>query len=210
MVMNSGAANAGTGPEGLTIAMLMAAEAASGLGCTAEHVLLAGTGAVEKSLPLDRVSTGIRLAVGMTSASGGAAAAEAIAAPGCVGHEHALTVKTHRGPFVVGGMATCCCAAARTTVPRSMTVTVLTTDAWVASSVLQHGLEQLVREESNGLAARAGAAVSDSIIALASGMSGVGIDDEEGFLALFEGLVAVHRELAARFVRDISFDASVS
>jgi glutamate N-acetyltransferase/amino-acid N-acetyltransferase len=197
--MNSGAANAATGPEGLTIATLMAAEAASGLGCTAEHVLLAGAGAIGVSLPLDRVSAGIRLAAGMMSASGGASAAEAIAAPDCAAHEQMLTVETRRGPFVVGGMATCCCAV-RATASRSMTVTVLTTDAWVAPSVLQHGLEQLVREESNGPAARGGVSVSDSIIALASGTSGAAIDDEESFLALVEGLVAVQRELAAPLV----------
>ena len=82
----------------------------------------------------------------------------------------------------------------------------LTTDAWVVPSVLQHALELLVREESNGAAAFAGASISDSLIALASGASGVAIDDEDSYFTLVEGLVAVWRQLATPFVRDISLN----
>ena len=205
VVMHGGAANAGTGSEGVTIAMLIAAEAASGIGCTAEHVLIAGTGIPGVALPLDRVSAGIRLAAGMMSASGGAAAAQVIAAPDCAGHGHLLAVQTRRGTVVVGGIGSCCCAA-KTPVSESGTLAVLTTDAWVASSVLQHALELLVREESNGAAAFAGASISNTMIALASGASGVAIDDEESYLTLVEGFAAVRRQLATPFVRDISLN----
>ena len=113
VVLNGGAANAVTGPEGVTIAMLIAAEAASGIGCTAEHVLVAGTGTLGVGAPLDRVSAGIRLAAGTMSASGGAAAAQVIAAPDCAGHGHALGVETRRGTFVVGGIGNCRCVRRR-------------------------------------------------------------------------------------------------
>ncbi len=188
--------------------MLMAAEAASGLGCTAEHVLVAGTGIPGVALPLDRVSAGIRLAVGMMSASGGASAAQVIAAPDCPGHGHLLAVQTRRGTVVVGGIGSCCCAA-KTPVSESGTLAVLTTDAWVSSSVLQHALQLLVREESNGAAASAsaGASISNTMIALASGASGVAIDDEESYLVLVEGFAVVRRELATPLVRDISLNA---
>jgi glutamate N-acetyltransferase/amino-acid N-acetyltransferase len=64
VVVCSGNANACTGPQGLADARRMTQLAAEGLGCPAEHVLVASTGVIGRHLPMPQVEAGIRCAVG--------------------------------------------------------------------------------------------------------------------------------------------------
>src|ERR1700682_2009499 len=53
VVVNSGCANACTGNDGLQVARGMAAETAALVGCPAEQVLVASTGVIGVSLPME-------------------------------------------------------------------------------------------------------------------------------------------------------------
>ena len=105
VVINSGCANACTGDDGLSHAIQMATTTAAAIGCRPEEVLVASTGVIGVKLPIDRVLSGIRNAVGILDRTGGAAAARAIMTTDPSPKEHAVTVRTGHGSFTVGGMA---------------------------------------------------------------------------------------------------------
>jgi glutamate N-acetyltransferase / amino-acid N-acetyltransferase len=197
VVINSGCANACTGDRGMSHARQMAAEAAAALGCRPEDVLVASTGVIGVTLPIDRVTSGIRQAVGTMNPTGGPAAARAIMTTDLFPKEHAVTVHTARGSFIVGGMA----KGAGMIEPNMATMLgLLTTDAAVPPPILRRALELSARDTFNAITVDGECSTNDSLFALASGTSGIAIDDET-YPALLDGLLAVSRELAVAIVR---------
>ena len=197
VVINSGCANACTGDDGLSHATQMATDTAAAIGCRPEEVLVASTGVIGVKLPIDRVSSGIRQAVVRLSPTGGAASARAIMTTDPSPKEHAVTVQTARGSFTIGGMA----KGAGMIEPNMATMLgLLTTDAQVSPAILRKALEASARDTFNAITVDGECSTNDSLFALASGASGVAID-EETYPALLDGLLAVSRELAVAIVR---------
>jgi glutamate N-acetyltransferase / amino-acid N-acetyltransferase len=197
VVINSGCANACTGDDGLSHAMQMATNTAAAIGCRPEEVLVASTGVIGVKLPIDRVLSGIRKAVGILDRTGGAAAARAIMTTDPSPKEHAVTVRTSHGSFTVGGMA----KGAGMIEPNMATmIGLLTTDAQVSPAILRRALGASARDTFNAITVDGECSTNDTLFALASGASGVAIDDET-YPALLDGLLAVSRELALAIVR---------
>jgi glutamate N-acetyltransferase/amino-acid N-acetyltransferase len=63
IVINSGSANAGTGPEGLDNATTMAGRVAESLGCDRSDVLVCSTGTIGTPLPMEAIVSGIDAAI---------------------------------------------------------------------------------------------------------------------------------------------------
>jgi glutamate N-acetyltransferase / amino-acid N-acetyltransferase len=197
VVINSGCANACTGDDGLSHAIQMATTTAAAIGCRPEEVLVASTGVIGVKLPIDRVLSGIRKAVGILDRTGGAAAARAIMTTDPSPKEHAVTVRTGHGSFTVGGMA----KGAGMIEPNMATmIGLLTTDAKVSPAILRKALGSSARDTFNAITVDGECSTNDTLFALASGASGVAIDDET-YPALLDGLLAVSRELAVAIVR---------
>ena len=197
VVVNSGCANACTGAEGLAHARRMAAETAEAVGCAPQEVLVASTGVIGEALRIDRVVAGIRAAVPAMTRSSGSEAARAIMTTDLSPKEHAATVQTPHGVFNVGGMA----KGAGMIEPNMATMLAfLTTDATVSPAVLQRALETSARDTFNAITVDGECSTNDSLFALASGASGVTIDDAT-YPALLEGFLTVSRELALDIVR---------
>jgi glutamate N-acetyltransferase/amino-acid N-acetyltransferase len=197
VVVNSGCANACTGAQGLAHAAQMAQETAAALGCAPEEVLVASTGVIGVALKMDRVVTGIRAAVGRLSRQNGAEAARAIMTTDPFPKESAVVVETPRGRFMVGGMA----KGSGMIEPNMATMLgFLTTDAEVPPMLLRRALQRSARDTFNAITVDGECSTNDSLFTLASGASGVVIDDET-YPALVEGLLAVSRELAVAIVR---------
>ncbi|HEY5617419.1 MAG TPA: bifunctional glutamate N-acetyltransferase/amino-acid acetyltransferase ArgJ [Vicinamibacterales bacterium] len=197
VVINSGCANACTGDQGFAHARQMATETAVALGCRPEEVLVASTGVIGVALPIDRVVSGIRQAVSTMTQNGGPDAARAIMTTDLFPKEHAVTVQTARGSFVVGGMA----KGAGMIEPNMATMLgVLTTDAQVSPTTLRRALQTSARDTFNAITVDGECSTNDSLFVVASGASGVAVDDET-YPALLEGLLAVSRELAIAIVR---------
>jgi glutamate N-acetyltransferase/amino-acid N-acetyltransferase len=76
----------------------------------------------------------------------------------------------------------------------------LTTDAAVPPAVLQRALRESARDTFNAITVDGDGSTNDSLFAMASGASGVIIDDES-YPALLEALLAVSRDLALGIVR---------
>jgi glutamate N-acetyltransferase/amino-acid N-acetyltransferase len=76
----------------------------------------------------------------------------------------------------------------------------LTTDAQVPPALLRRALEESARDTFNAITVDGECSTNDSLFAMASGASGVEIDDA-GYPALLAGLRDVSRELALAIVR---------
>jgi glutamate N-acetyltransferase/amino-acid N-acetyltransferase len=197
IVVNSGCANACTGAQGMADADRMAAEVASGLGCGPELVLVASTGVIGVNLKMDKVVPGIRTAVPALARGKGSEAARAIMTTDPFPKEHAVTVQTAAGAFAVGGTA----KGSGMIEPNMATMLgFLTTDARVPPALLQRALRESARDTFNAITVDGECSTNDSLFALASGASGVTID-EETYPALLEALLAVSRDLALSIVR---------
>src|SRR3954447_11661506 len=63
IVVNSGCANACTGPAGLAVARDTTAETARLVGCPPDQVLVASTGVIGVALPFDKIRSGLPVAL---------------------------------------------------------------------------------------------------------------------------------------------------
>jgi len=197
IVVNSGCANACTGTVGMSDAGQMAAEAAAQLGCLAEQVLVASTGVIGVNLKMDKLVPGIRAAAAALGREHGSILARAIMTTDPFPKEHAVTVKTARGTFTVGGTA----KGSGMIEPNMATMLgFLATDAKVSSAVLQRALRESAADTFNAITVDGDGSTNDCVFAMASGASGVEIDDEL-YPALLAGFYQVSRELAVGIVR---------
>ena len=197
IVVNSGCANACTGEQGMSDAARMANEVASALSCDPAQVLVASTGVIGVNLKMDRVSSGIRGAVAALARGKGSETARAIMTTDPFPKEHAVIVHTSRGSFSVGGTA----KGSGMIEPNMATMLgFLTTDARVAPALLDRALRESSRDTFNAITVDGECSTNDSLFALASGASGVTVD-EELYPVLTEAFLVVSRDLALGIVR---------
>ena len=197
IVTNSGCANACTGPQGMADAREMAVLAANRMSCAPSQALVASTGVIGVNLRMDALRRGIPQAIEALSPAGGDDAAEAIMTTDPFPKSYAVEVTTRAGRFRVGGMA----KGSGMIEPRMATMLgYLTTDADVSPAMLRRALEEASRYTFNAITVDGESSTNDCVFAMASGASGVAID-EEHYQALFEGFRAVALELALGIVR---------
>jgi len=197
IVVNSGCANACTGELGLAHARRMAEEVARALGCQPEQVLVASTGVIGVGLNMERVAAGIHDACSSLAHGNGGLTARAIMTTDPFPKEHAVRVTTARGAFCVGGTA----KGSGMIEPNMATMLgFLSTDAQVTPAMLRRALVESARDTFNAITVDGECSTNDCVVAMASGTSGVVIDDEL-YPALLDGLLAVSRPLALGIVR---------
>jgi glutamate N-acetyltransferase / amino-acid N-acetyltransferase len=197
VLVNSGCANACTGANGLRVARESARAVAERLGCAPTEVLVASTGVIGVALSLDKIRTGIDRAHAALSAEGHSAAL-AIMTTDAGPKEYAVRIETPRGAFRVGGIA----KGAGMIEPLLATMLgFVTTDANVTPAVLNRLLASIVDRTFNAITVDGECSTNDTVLALASGASGVSISSPDAEDALAAGLEAVCRELALMIVR---------
>ncbi len=191
VVLNSGGANACTGPDGFADTHATAEHTAAALGLGAIDVAVASTGLIGVRLPMDRLTAGVSAAAQALSADGGPDAARAIMTTDSV----PKTTVQQRDAWTVGGMA----KGAGMLAPSLATMlVVLTTDAVVPAEVLQPALAQATglsfeRVDSDGCLS-----TNDTVIVLANGASGITPSAEE----FTEALTAACTDLAMQLLAD--------
>jgi glutamate N-acetyltransferase/amino-acid N-acetyltransferase len=191
VVLNSGGANACTGPEGFADTHATAEHAAEQLGLGAIDVAVASTGLIGVRLPMDRLTDGVTAAVEVLDEDGGPDAARAIMTTDTVPK---TTVRQGDG-WSLGGMA----KGAGMLAPSLATMlVVLTTDAVVEPATLQAALEAatavtFARVDSDGCLS-----TNDTVIALANGASGATPSEGE----LTAALTAACGDLAMQLLAD--------
>jgi glutamate N-acetyltransferase/amino-acid N-acetyltransferase len=197
ILTNSGCANACTGPQGMADAREMAVLAANRAGCAPAQALVASTGVIGVNLQMDAIRSGVPAAFDMLSRDGHVDAARAIMTTDPFPKSHAVEVETSAGAFRVGGMA----KGSGMIEPRMATMLgYLTTDAQADPVMLRRALVEASRFTFNAITVDGESSTNDCVFAMASGTSGVRID-EEFYSALFDGFRAVALELALGIVR---------
>ncbi len=197
IVINSGCANACTGPDGLRTAEVMADAAARAVNADASEVLVASTGVIGVSLERHRVTDGITAAAAALARDGGAAAARAIMTTDPFPKEAAVEVTTANGTFRVGGMA----KGSGMIEPLMATMLgVVTTDAAVSPALLQRALAAVTDVTFNAISVDGECSTNDCVFVLANGASGITIADGD-FDLLVEALRKVCEPLAMGIVR---------
>ncbi|MEV0122983.1 bifunctional glutamate N-acetyltransferase/amino-acid acetyltransferase ArgJ [Streptomyces sp. NPDC050703] len=166
VVLNSGGANACTGPRGFQDTHATAEKAAGTLSLNAGEIAVASTGLIGVTLPMDKLLPGIEKAAGELSAHGGEKAAIAIKTTDSV---HKTSVAARDG-WTVGGMA----KGAGMLAPGLATMlVVLTTDADVEAGHLDKALRDATRVTFDRVDSDGCMSTNDTVLLLASGASGV-------------------------------------
>jgi len=166
VVLNSGGANACTGPDGFADTVATAGHVAKLLTVSPEQVAVCSTGLIGERLPMDLLLDGVETAVGSLSAEGGTAAAEAIMTTDTV----PKTVVVNGPGFTVGGMA----KGAGMLAPGLATMlVVITTDAVAGAADLDTALRAATRVSFDRLDSDGAMSTNDTVLLLASGASGV-------------------------------------
>lgn len=180
VVLNSGGANACTGPEGFRTAHATAEKAAELLGCGAVEVAICSTGLIGAQLPRDAVLAGLEKAHAGLAAdeAGGTAAATAIMTTDTVAKQAGHTAEAG---WRIGGTT----KGAGMIAPSMATMlSVLTTDADLDAAELDTALRAAVRVSFDRLDVDGSMSTNDTVLLLASGASGVRPDVAEFTRAL--------------------------
>ncbi|MFI1735522.1 bifunctional glutamate N-acetyltransferase/amino-acid acetyltransferase ArgJ [Streptomyces acidicola] len=199
VVLNSGGANACTGPQGYGDTCATAERAAGRLGLDAADVAVCSTGLIGVPLPMDRLLPGVDEAVAELSASGGEDAARAVMTTDTVSKTAAVTWESPEGEagggWTVGGMA----KGAGMLAPGLATMlVVLTTDADVDAAGLDRALREATRVTFDRVDSDGCMSTNDTVLLLASGASGTAPEPA----AFAEAVRGVCADLAAQLVGD--------
>jgi len=162
VVVNSGNANALTGPDGMRDARRMQELAAAAVGAPAGQMLVASTGVIGVPLPMERVEAGI-------------ADAGARLSPGAFGDFARAILTTDRSTKLaereVGGarMVGCTKGAGMIAPDMATTLTFVATDAAVAPALLKRLLGEACAATFNAIAVDGDTSTNDMILVMASG-----------------------------------------
>lgn len=191
VVLNSGGANACTGPGGFADTHAAAERVAAVLGVGAGDVAVCSTGLIGERLPMPAVLAGVAAAAAALG-DHGRAAAEAIRTTDTVSKQAEFT---HPDGWTLGGMA----KGAGMLAPSLATMlSVLTTDASVDKSILNDALRAAARRTFDRIDSDGCLSTNDTVVLMASGASGV-VPDTAGFANAVE---QVCRDLALQLLAD--------
>ena len=166
VILNSGGANACTGPDGFADSHRTAELVAEALGCGAVEIAVCSTGLIGVRLPMQRLTPAIKDLVPLLSRDGGQAAAEAIMTTDSIPKQ---TSYADEG-WSIGGIA----KGAGMLAPGLATMlVVLTTDAVVDPDQLHDQLASACRRSFERIDSDGCMSTNDTVIVMSSGASGV-------------------------------------
>ena len=191
VVLNSGGANACTGAQGFSDTHRTAEHVAEVVGVSAGDVVVCSTGLIGELLPMDRLLAGVDAAAAQLGPEGGDTAAEAIMTTDTV----SKTATASRQGWSVGGMA----KGAGMLAPALATMlVVLTTDAVTSPEDLDAALREATRTTFDRIDSDGCQSTNDTVLAMASGASGVAVARAD----LTEAMREVCAELARALIAD--------
>jgi glutamate N-acetyltransferase/amino-acid N-acetyltransferase len=196
LVVNTGNANAGTGPDGLKRAMQVCEALAHHLGCDPGEVLPFSTGVIMEPLPADRITAALPAA--LRSRADWSAAAEAIMTTDTVPKAVSRRLRLSAGEAVVTGIAK---GAGMIRPDMATMLGFVCTDARVSRKALDRMVREAAEQSFNCITVDGDTSTNDSFILVATGEGPPA--EKKGDLKLLGGsIVAVSQQLAQAIVRD--------
>ena len=197
VILNSGGANACTGPEGFQNTHATAEKVAAVLGLSATDIAVCSTGLIGEQLPMEKILSGVDACAAALTNDGGAAAAAAIMTTDSVAKAASWTspVNAEGLSYTIGGMA----KGAGMLAPGLATMlVVITTDAVVEAEGLDAALRDAVRVTFNRADSDGCMSTNDTVLLQASGAS-TAFPEMAEFTA---GLTKVCASLARALIAD--------
>jgi glutamate N-acetyltransferase/amino-acid N-acetyltransferase len=201
IVINSGNANACTGPQGMEDARRMGTLTAQALGVDEKLVYVCSTGTIGIPMPMAKVEAGIPKVAAALSPAGGADVARAIMTTDTVPKEIAVQVEIDGVPVRIGGITK---GAGMISPNMATMLCFITTDAAVEQRALQAALSAAVDDTFNGITIDGDQSTNDTVLVLANGAAGnATLSAAHPAWAAFEGALRhVCSHLATAIVKD--------
>jgi glutamate N-acetyltransferase / amino-acid N-acetyltransferase len=188
VVLNSGGANACTGPAGFQDTHATAERLASALDDSAGEIAVCSTGLIGERLPMDLLLPAVDAAVAEADRGGGVHAADAIRTTDTI---IKISFRREDG-YTVGGMA----KGAGMLAPSLATMlVVLTTDADLTAPELDAALRSATAETFDRIDSDGCMSTNDTVLLMASGAAGVRPDKRDFTRALTEVCADLTRQL---------------
>jgi len=188
VVLNSGGANACTGPLGFQDTHATAEQVAAAIGDSPGEIAVCSTGLIGERLPMDKLLPAVDAAVAEADRGGGVHAADAIRTTDTV-----VKIAFRRvDGYTIGGMAK---GAAMLAPGLATMLCVLTTDADVPPEQLDPALRSATAVTFDRLDTDGCMSTNDTVLLLASGAAGVKPDHKDFTRALTEVCADLARQL---------------
>jgi glutamate N-acetyltransferase/amino-acid N-acetyltransferase len=188
VVLNSGGANACTGPLGFQDTHATAEQLAAALDDSAAEVAVCSTGLIGDRLPMDKLLPAVDAAVAEADRGGGVHAADAIRTTDTI---IKIAFRREAG-YTVGGMAK---GAAMLAPALATMLVVLTTDADLTAEELDAALRSATAVTFDRLDSDGCMSTNDTVLLMASGASGVKPDYRDFTRALTDVCADLARQL---------------
>jgi glutamate N-acetyltransferase / amino-acid N-acetyltransferase len=200
IVINSGNANACTGPDGWADARRMAQLSESTLGLPKDSVLVCSTGIIGRKLPMEKLEEGIPLVQKELSYGSSEIFAKAIMTTDTRMKTLGAVLSTSAGEVRIGGA----CKGSGMIHPNMATMLGFITTDIELPATFQGEFKAWVNESFNAISVDGDMSTNDTCILLANGASGINYHDlsisEQGEFR--RAIESVMRELALMIVRD--------
>src|SRR4051794_15193503 len=170
VILNSGGANACTGPDGFADTHRTAEAVADCLGIGAIDVAVCSTGLIGERLPIDKITAAVPTLVQNAGRDGGDGAARAIMTTDTV----PKTATYEADGWSIGGMAK---GAAMLAPGLATMLVVITTDAVISPTVLGDHLARACSVSFERIDSDGCMSTNDTVLLLSSGASGIDVDD---------------------------------
>lgn len=199
LLINSGNANAGTGSTGLLAARQVTAFAEETLGLNAGEILVSSTGVIGEALPVEKMKKAVKEITPRLSREAGSEAAWAIMTTDKHRKEAAYELALSGGTVRVGVMA----KGSGMIHPNMATVLCfITTDAVMEPDFMRAMLGEACEESFHALTVDGDTSTNDSLIMLASGASGVALENEEDRVHMRTLIGHILGDMAKRIAAD--------
>lgn len=201
IVVNSGNANCMTGEEGKQHAAQMARDTASLLSIDNNEVLVASTGIIGRSLPIDKVRVGIKAAFAKSSTMTGDDFAKAIMTTDTVIKTIAYECEIGGKTVVIGG-----CAKGSGMIQPNMATMLgfLTSDIAITPDLLDKALQEASQTTFNSITVDGCTSTNDTLAIMTNGQAGNAtiIVESEDYATFLATLRQACLDLALMVVRD--------
>jgi glutamate N-acetyltransferase / amino-acid N-acetyltransferase len=199
LVVNTGNANAGTGPQGLANARRICEALATLLKCKPEQILPFSTGVILEQLPIQKIIDGLPRAIAALKSDSWGDAAQAIMTTDTQPKAASRTVNISGKSITVTGIS----KGAGMIRPNMATMLgFIATDAAVSQTVLQRWVKDAADASFNRITIDGDTSTNDSFILMATGAAGVSCESGVGAEALRAAVIEVAQQLAQAIVRD--------
>jgi len=201
VIINSGNANTCTGEDGKEKAFQMAKFIAKETKIHQEDVLVASTGVIGVTLPIEKIQVGVPKLVSQLSKQGNVNASNAILTTDTHSKEMTMVVTIDGKRVVIGAMA----KGSGMIHPNMATLlSFITTDLHIENSLLKEALQETVKKSYNRISVDGDTSTNDMVVILANGKAGNKkiTSKNKDYKVFLEALQLMNTHLAREMARD--------